>query len=84
MGTFDKVKRFVSDHEYEIVSGIFYGVMVGSAAYVVYQTGKLVGFSKGFNAGGLATEHFVKAYEPEAYERLRTLAEGINKAAKAI
>lgn len=84
MKAFDKVKEFVSDHDYEIASGIFYGIMIGSTAYIVYQTGKAVGLAKGFTIGGTAIETLFETYEPEAYNRVLKMVKTTADVAKAV
>lgn len=84
MKAFDKVKKFVCDHNYEIVSGIFYGIMIGSTTYIVYQTGKVVGFAKGFAVGGTAIETLFETYEPEAYNRVLKMVKTTADVAKAV
>lgn len=84
MKAFDKVKKFVCDHSYEIFGGIFYGIMIGSTTYVVYQTGKAVGLAKGFAVGGTAMETLFETYEPEAYNRVLKMVKTTADVAKAV
>ena len=84
MKAFDKVKEFVCDHDYEIASGIFYGIMIGSTAYIVYQTGKADGLAKGFTVGGTAIETLFETYEPEAYNRVLKMVKTTADVAKAV
>lgn len=84
MKAFDKVKTFVCDHDYEIANGIFYGIMIVSTTYIVYQTGKIVGFDKGFAVGGTAIESLFETYEPEAYNRVLKMVKTTADVAKAV
>lgn len=76
MKAFDKVKEFVSDHNYEIFGGVCYGIAIVSTAYLVYQTGKVV--------GGTAIESLFKTYEPEAYNRVLKMVKTTADVAKAV
>ena len=84
MKAFDKVKEFVSDHDYEIFNVLFYGTMIASTAYLVYQTGKAVGLAKGFAVGGTAIESLFETYEPEAYNRVLKMVKTTADVAKAV
>lgn len=84
MKAFDKVKEFVSDHDYEIFGGVCYGVVIVSTAYLVYQTGKVIGFAKGFAVGGTAIESLFEMYEPEAYNRVLKMVKTTADVAKAV
>lgn len=79
MKAFDKVKEFVSDHDYEIFGGVCYGVAIVSTAYLVYQTGKVIGFAKGFAVGGTAIESLF-----EAYNRVLKMVKTTADVAKAV
>lgn len=84
MKAFDKVKEFVTEYDVEIVTAVFYTLGIAGVFYLTYKLGEVVGTYRGLAAGCKATENFVKAYEPEAYQRLCTLAEGLDKIQNAI